>query len=186
MKISLLINMKMPTNNLTETIFYIEYLNLMALSLNCSSSNLSNCSFSATVKCFFQSPTSPESTRANDNFEVGNGLTRGIQQLELQTYKVYKMYESYTDIVNKLYKNCFVYCIYPKYLDIFTISALNFDNKTLKSPVLIPVDASKNCWKKSGSVDPDQTPRSTVSDLGLYCLLRPVCLNTSDMADANG
>ena len=28
------------------------------------------------------------------------------------------------------------------------------------------------------SVDPDETPRSAASQLGLYCLLRPVCLNT--------
>ena len=26
----------------------------------------------------------------------------------------------------------------------------------------------------ANSVDPDQTPRSAASDLGLYCLLRPV------------
>ena len=27
-------------------------------------------------------------------------------------------------------------------------------------------------------VDPDQTPHSVASDLGLHCLLRPVCPNT--------
>ena len=27
-------------------------------------------------------------------------------------------------------------------------------------------------------VDPDETPRSAASHLGLHCLLRPVCLNT--------
>ena len=30
----------------------------------------------------------------------------------------------------------------------------------------------------ANSVDPDQTPRSAASDLGLHYLLRPVCLNT--------
>ena len=28
----------------------------------------------------------------------------------------------------------------------------------------------------ANSADPDQTPRSAASDLGLHCLLRPVCL----------
>ena len=27
-------------------------------------------------------------------------------------------------------------------------------------------------------LEPDQTPHSTASDLGLHCLLRPVCSNT--------
>ena len=30
----------------------------------------------------------------------------------------------------------------------------------------------------ANSVDPDQTPRSREYDLGLHCLLRPVCPNT--------
>ena len=30
----------------------------------------------------------------------------------------------------------------------------------------------------ANSVDPDETPRSAASHLGLYCLLRPVCPNT--------
>ena len=29
----------------------------------------------------------------------------------------------------------------------------------------------------ANSVDPDQTPRSAASDLGLHCLLRPICPN---------
>ena len=29
----------------------------------------------------------------------------------------------------------------------------------------------------ANSVDPDQMPRSAASDLGLHCLLRPVCLS---------
>ena len=39
-----------------------------------------------------------------------------------------------------------------------------------------------NVYKIAGrvanSVDPDQTPRSAESDLGLHCLLRPVFPNT--------
>ena len=30
----------------------------------------------------------------------------------------------------------------------------------------------------ANNVDTDQTPRSAASDLGLHCLLRPVCPNT--------
>ena len=30
----------------------------------------------------------------------------------------------------------------------------------------------------ANDVDPDQTPRCAASDLGLQCLLRPVCSNT--------
>ena len=37
------------------------------------------------------------------------------------------------------------------------------------------------CLKIAGrvanSVDPDETPRSAASHLGLYCLLRPICPN---------
>ena len=29
----------------------------------------------------------------------------------------------------------------------------------------------------ANSIDPDQTPHSAASDLGLYCLLRPFCSN---------
>ena len=32
----------------------------------------------------------------------------------------------------------------------------------------------------SNSVDPDETPRSAASHLGLHCLLRPVCPKTYD------
>ena len=38
------------------------------------------------------------------------------------------------------------------------------------------------CLKIAGcvanSVDPDETPRSAYSHLGLYCLLKPICPNT--------
>ena len=32
----------------------------------------------------------------------------------------------------------------------------------------------------SDSLDPDQMPHSAASDLGLHCLLKPVCPNTWD------
>ena len=35
----------------------------------------------------------------------------------------------------------------------------------------------KYCWKVANSVDPDQTPHIVASDLGLHCLLRPICPN---------
>ena len=39
-------------------------------------------------------------------------------------------------------------------------------------PHLLLVGMSKNCGIKiTNSVDPDQTPRSAASDLGLHCLL---------------
>ena len=37
---------------------------------------------------------------------------------------------------------------------------------------------SKIAGGGANSVDPDETPHSAVSHLGLYCLLRPVCPNT--------
>ena len=30
----------------------------------------------------------------------------------------------------------------------------------------------------ANSIDPDQTPRSAASDLGLHCLQKPICPNT--------
>ena len=33
----------------------------------------------------------------------------------------------------------------------------------------IPIDMSKNAIRMANSVDPDQTPRSVASDLGLQC-----------------
>ena len=37
---------------------------------------------------------------------------------------------------------------------------------------------SKTAGRVAASVDPDQTPRSAASDLGLHCLFRHVCPNT--------
>ena len=33
----------------------------------------------------------------------------------------------------------------------------------------------------TNSVDPDQMPHSAASDLGLHCLQRPICPNTSNI-----
>ena len=38
---------------------------------------------------------------------------------------------------------------------------------------LIPVNVYKIAGLVVNSVDPDQTPRSAASDLGLHCLFRP-------------
>ena len=42
----------------------------------------------------------------------------------------------------------------------------------------LPDVVSKYCWMSGKQLDPDETPRSAASHLGLYCLLRPVCPNT--------
>ena len=43
----------------------------------------------------------------------------------------------------------------------------------MNKPYSLPVDVSQNCLIVANSVDPDQTPRSAASDLGLHCLLMP-------------
>ena len=44
---------------------------------------------------------------------------------------------------------------------------------------------SNTCWLIANSVDPDQTPRSAASDLGLHCLAVLVCPNTWDKYSIN-
>ena len=68
------------------------------------------------------------------------------------------------------------YRIYPKYSDTSTpyhILCTKIWTSTIHYPML--------CLKIAGwvanSVDPDETPCSAASHLGLYCLLRPVCPN---------
>ena len=43
---------------------------------------------------------------------------------------------------------------------------------------LLPMNVSKITECMTNGVDPDQTPRIAASDLGLHCLLKPVCSNT--------
>ena len=50
-------------------------------------------------------------------------------------------------------------------------------NKIHKS-MLLPVNVSKIAGGVANGVDPDRMLHSLASDLGLYCLLRPVCPNT--------
>ena len=47
--------------------------------------------------------------------------------------------------------------------------------------ILPPANVRKIAGQVANSVDPDQTPRSVASVLGLHCLLRPVCPNTRNM-----
>ena len=54
-----------------------------------------------------------------------------------------------------------------------TLSLILLFNKS----ILLPVNLCKIAGRVANSVDRDQTPRSAASDLGLYCLLRPVCPN---------
>ena len=41
--------------------------------------------------------------------------------------------------------------------------------------ILLPADKFKTAGFAANRVDPDQTPHSVASDLGLNCLLRLVC-----------
>ena len=45
--------------------------------------------------------------------------------------------------------------------------------------ILLIAEVFNNCWLSGNSADLfDQTSHSVVSDLGLHCLLRPVCQKT--------
>ena len=44
--------------------------------------------------------------------------------------------------------------------------------------IFLPVSVPRITGWVANSVDPDQTPRSAASDLGLHCLFRAACLNT--------
>ena len=44
--------------------------------------------------------------------------------------------------------------------------------------ILLPVSECNMAEWVANSIDPDQMLHSAVSDLGLHCLLRSVCLNT--------
>ena len=57
------------------------------------------------------------------------------------------------------------YCIYPGYWDILIAYIL-----VLKSEQA----HLQTVGRVANSVDPDQTPRSVASDLGLHCLIRSV------------
>ena len=56
----------------------------------------------------------------------------------------------------------------------------SFTNISLQQAHFTTYECVKKCWQKwvANSVDPDQTPRTAASDLGLRCLLRPAFRNT--------
>ena len=47
----------------------------------------------------------------------------------------------------------------------------------LNKSILLPADVCKIAGWVANSIDPDQLPRSGMSDLDLYCLLRSICPN---------
>ena len=72
-------------------------------------------------------------------------------------------------------KSCILgYRIYPKYSD--TSTPYHICSKIWTSTIHYPMLCLKFAGWVANSVDPDETPHS-VSHLGLYCLLRPVCPN---------
>ena len=68
------------------------------------------------------------------------------------------------------------YGIYPKYSD--TSTPYHICSKIWTSTIHYPMLCLKITGWVANSVDPDETPRSEASHLGLNCLLRPVCPNT--------
>ena len=70
----------------------------------------------------------------------------------------------------------FMYHIDPKYSD--TSTPYHICTKIWTSTIHYPMLCLKIAGWVANSVDPDATPHSAVSHLGLYCLLRPVCPNT--------
>ena len=70
----------------------------------------------------------------------------------------------------------FMYHIYPKYSDIST--PYHICSYIWTSTIHYLMLCLKIAGWVANSVDPDETPRSAASHLGLYCLLRPVCPNT--------
>ena len=69
-----------------------------------------------------------------------------------------------------------VYCIYPKYSD--TSAPYHTCSEIWTSTIYYPMLCLKITGWMADSVDSDEMPHSAVSDLGIHCLLRPVCLNT--------
>ena len=68
------------------------------------------------------------------------------------------------------------YLIYPKYSD--TSTPYHICSKIQTSTIHYLILCLKIAGWVANSVDPDETPRSAASHLGLNCLLRPVCPNT--------
>ena len=68
------------------------------------------------------------------------------------------------------------YRIYPKYSD--TSAPYHICSNIWTSIIHYPMLCLKIAGWVANSVDPDETPHSAASHLGLNCLLRPVCPNT--------
>ena len=68
--------------------------------------------------------------------------------------------------------------IFKKSLDKFGTLFLILLILLFNESIFLPVNVCKIAGWVVNSVDPDQMVHSVVSDLGLYSLLRPVCLNT--------
>ena len=66
-----------------------------------------------------------------------------------------------------------LYHSYPSYLDTLTPYHTRFWTKS----IWLPVDLIKICWI-DGKQGRPWSAHSVTSDLGLHCLLRPVCPNT--------
>ena len=69
-----------------------------------------------------------------------------------------------------------MYHIYPKYLDIST--PYHTYSKIWTNTIYCPMMCLKIAGWVANSVDPDETPHSAASHLGLNCLFRAVCLKT--------
>ena len=67
----------------------------------------------------------------------------------------------------------FVMPYYPRYSQPLPLYLILLFNKS----ILLPVNVCKIAWCVVNSVDPDQTPRSAATDLGLHGLPKPVCPN---------
>ena len=68
---------------------------------------------------------------------------------------------------------CVLYRIYPKYSDASTPYHICY--KIWTSTIYYLLLCLKIAGRVANRVDPDETPRSAASHLGLHCLLRPVC-----------
>ena len=78
------------------------------------------------------------------------------------------------------------YCVYrmnPKYWDLKFLLFYHTCSKNWTTSFCHLLICLKTAGWVANSVDPDQTPRNAASDLGLHCLLEPVCSNTQGNYD---
>ena len=101
--------------------------------------------------------------------ELGVWETKQSQKLS----PLYRMEKNVRSVSSPLKT---VYCIYPKYSD--TSAPYHTCSEIWTSTIYYPMLCLKITGWMADSVDSDEMPHSAVSDLGIHCLLRPVCLNT--------